>query len=284
MNGFYSIWSEPSLRQKNKKEYYMQDFERLTLLLSAEEWKIHNGPVQMIADKQAVKFLETMGLLPVFNAGVEIMKVDEKINSEVFWAAGKLEALKMIQTPTVMLDLDLIVWKNLDQFIKDRDVCVIHQEPIREEIYPGKDFFHMNQEYRFDPTLDWNVLPCNTSLLYIRDMELKDQYVSEAQRFMKNCVEKHENLCHMVFAEQRLLSMCTAKAHQRITPFVESMDELDFQQYFTHLWGHKNVLKFNYGEREKFCIRCLKRLRNDAPEAFEIAAGWDDVQEYLEQI
>lgn len=281
MNGFYSIWSKPFLNQKKEKKYHMQDFEKITLLLSAEEWKRFNGPVQMIADEQAIGFLEDMGLLPVFNAGVKVMEVDERINPTVFWAAGKLEALGMITGSAAMVDLDLIVWQDMEPFFRGKDVCVIHEEPLREEIYPGKDFFRMKPEYQFDPALDWSVLPCNTALLYIRDQKLRKRYVEESLRFMLNCVEEKENLCHMVFAEQRLLPMCAAREGQSVTPFVSLMEELDCQQAFTHIWGHKNVLRFNYSERERFCIRCLNRLREDAPEAYEIAVKWDDMQEYL---
>ncbi len=281
MNGFYSIWSKPFFTQKKDKDYYMQDFEMLTLLLSAEEWKKHNGPVQMIADEQAIAFLEDMRLLPVFNAGVTVMEVDERINPTVFWAAGKLEALKKITAPTAMIDLDLIIWQDMSGFFQGRNVCVIHEEPLRDEIYPGKDFFRMNPEYQFDPAWDWNVLPCNTALLYIRDMKLKERYVEEAQRFMLNCTEQKENLCHMVFAEQRLLPMCAAKAGQFVTPFVSAMEELDRQQAFTHIWGHKNVLRFNYAERERFCIKCLNRLKEDAPEAYEIAVRWDEIRDII---
>lgn len=281
MNGFYSIWSKPFFNQKKEKKYYMQDFEKITLLLSAEEWKKVNGPVQMIADEQAIVFLEDMGLLPVFNAGVTVMEVDERINPTVFWAAGKLEALKQITAPTAMIDLDLIVWQDMSAFFQGRDVCVIHEEPLREEIYPGKEFFRMKPEYQFDPALNWNVLPCNTALLYIKDMKLKDRYVEESQRFMLNCEEQKENLCHMVFAEQRLLPMCAAREGKFVTPFVPSMEKLDQQQAFTHIWGHKNVLRFNYAERERFCIRCLNRLKEDAPEAYEIAAKWEDMWEFI---
>lgn len=281
MNGFYSIWSKPFFSQKKEKKYYMQDFEKVTLLLSAEEWKKFNGPVQMIADEQAIVFLEEMGLLPVFNAGVTLMEVDERINPTVFWAAGKLEALKQADAPVAMIDLDLIVWQDMSAFFQGRDVCVIHEEPLREEIYPGREFFRMKPEYQFDPALNWNVLPCNTALLYFRDKNLKNRYVEEAQRFMINCVEQQENLCHMVFAEQRLLPMCAAREGRFVTPFVSAMEDLDLQQAFTHIWGHKNVLRFNYTERERFCIKCLNRLKEDAPEAYEIAAKWDDMQEYI---
>ncbi len=96
----------------------MQDFEKITLLLSAEEWKKLNGSVQMIADEQAIVFLEDMGLLPVFDAGVTVMEVDERINPTVFWAAGKLEALKQASDPVAMIDLQLIVWQDMSAFFQ----------------------------------------------------------------------------------------------------------------------------------------------------------------------
>lgn len=281
MNGFYSIWTKPFFQQKNRDDFFMQDFELLTLLLSAEEWKLHNGPVKMVADEQAISFLEEMDLLPVFNAGVEKMVVDDRINPKVFWAAGKLKALELMNEPSVMIDLDLIVWENLDKFFENQEICVIHKEPIRGEIYPGKDFFHMDQEYQFDASLNWSVQPANTALLYIKDRKLKSDYVKAAEEFMIHSTERDDNLCHMVFAEQRLISMYAQKAGKGITTFVDDMGELDCQQTFTHVWGHKNVLRFEYDKREEYCKKCLARLKKDAPAAYKIAAKWDEIRDYL---
>lgn len=121
--------------------------------------------------------------------------------------------------PAVMVDLDLIIWKDIRNIIKDTDICAIHREGIFPDVYPGKEFFHMKQEYRFDPDWSFEVLPVNTCMLYIADEAFKNYYVDSSITFMENCLETEENLCHMVFAEQRLLAMCAEKQGKQISSF-----------------------------------------------------------------
>lgn len=42
--------------------------------------------------------------------------------------------------PAVMVDLDLIIWKDIRNIIKDTDICAIHREGIFPDVYPGKEF------------------------------------------------------------------------------------------------------------------------------------------------
>ncbi len=126
---------------------------------------------------------------------------------------------KKMQMPAVMVDLDLIIWKDIRNIIKDTDICAIHREGIFPDVYPGKEFFHMKQEYRFDPDWSFEVLPVNTCMLYIADEAFKNYYVDSSITFMENCLETEENLCHMVFAEQRLLAMCAEKQGKQISSF-----------------------------------------------------------------
>ncbi len=69
------------------------------------------------------------------------------------------------------------------------------------------------------------VLPVNTCMLYIADNAFKDYYTESAIAFMENCLEKEENLCHMVFfAEQRMLAMCAEKKQKKISSFFSGFD------------------------------------------------------------
>ena len=124
---------------------------------------------------------------------------------KVFWAAGKLYSLKKMQMPAVMVDLDLIIWKDIRNIIKDTDICAIHREGIFPDVYPGKEFFHMKPEYRFDPDWSFEVLPVNTCMLYIADEAFKNYYVDSSITFMENCLETEENLCHMVLRNSGFL-------------------------------------------------------------------------------
>lgn len=57
--------------------------------------------------------LRGQGLSHIWNGGIKEIQVPDSISPGVFWAAGKLYALKAAHMPAVMVDLDLIVWKNI---------------------------------------------------------------------------------------------------------------------------------------------------------------------------
>ena len=58
-------------------------------------------------------------------------------------------------------------------------------------------------------------------MLYMAKEQFKNYYVDSSIQFMENCRETEENLCHMVFAEQRLLAMCAARKGKIIASFLE---------------------------------------------------------------
>lgn len=266
MEGFHSLWSKPYMAGRHTEEYWMQDYEVLTMILSALMWRKHNGGIRLCADAEAIAFVEKMGLYHIWNLGIEEITVPEAVPEKVFWAVGKLYSLKKMQMPAVMVDLDLIIWKDIRNIIKDTDICAIHREGIFPDVYPGKEFFHMKQEYRFDPDWSFEVLPVNTCMLYIADEAFKNYYVDSSITFMENCLETEENLCHMVFAEQRLLAMCAEKQGKQISSFFPGSAQIENQDIFTHLWGYKNILKFNYKEREAFNRKMYDRIVREFPE------------------
>lgn len=284
MRGFYSIWSKPYFENKSHEEFVLQDFELLTLVLSVAAYQKYNGRTRMFADRLALDYLKKNHLEELFLDGIYEMKVPSEIDPKVFWAAGKLCALEQMELPGVMIDLDLVIWKNLDSTLMQSDIAVIHREKINEEVYPGKDYFQMKQGYQFDPSWDWLERPANTALLYIKDMDFKNYYVKEALRFMQESEETTDNLCHMVFAEQRMLALCARKRNLSISSFFQHLWELDCQELFTHVWGHKNVLKYNHEQRHYYCIRCINRIKSEFKEVYPYIAQQADLQEYLKAI
>jgi hypothetical protein len=273
IKGFHTLCTKPYFKNNPHKEYDMQDYEILTMILSALMWRKNNGPITLYGDDRAIDFVCKKGFDQVYDGGIEQINVPDEINPKVFWAAGKLFALRQAQMPQVMVDLDLIIWKNIEDYVRDSDICAIHREGLMPDIYPGKDFFNMKPEYKFNPGWDWNEFPVNTCMLYLRDEQFKKYYVDSAIDFMENCVETEENLCHMVFAEQRLLAMCGRLKGQRISSFFPLAVQIENQDIFTHLWGYKNILKFNFDKRVEFNEKLCSRIERDFPEMKETIAG-----------
>ncbi len=280
MQGFYSLWVEPSLYAKGKTEYEMQDYDLLTMILSVLKWQQNNGPARMIADKPAREYLQKLGLENLFDDGFDELSVPKKISPNVYWAAGKLCALQKMPGPCTMIDLDLIIWQNLEPFFDSCDVGVIHKEELRSEVYPSPSFFSLSESYAFHENWNFEALPCNTAMLYVKDPSFKDYYVEEALKFMMATKETKDTLCHMVFAEQRMLSLCAEEKRQNLQAIFPLVQDIGKQQLFTHTWGHKNILRYNYEERRKFCIRVLRRIQQEFPTYYEKISQIPALREY----
>lgn len=242
------------------------------MMLSALMWRKQNGGMKLFADQVAAEYIQELGISHIWDLGVEEIQVSERIPEKVFWAAGKLYALRQMDLPAVMVDLDLIIWKDIQDVLIETDACCIHREGLFPSVYPSKDFFHMQPDYQFDPAWSWDVLPVNTCMLYLGDFELKDYYTNCAIEFMEHCDETQENLCHMVFAEQRMLAMCAEKMGITISSFFPSSRDIKRQDIFTHLWGYKNILKFNYEDRVAFNRKMCRRIERNFPEETETLA------------
>ena len=96
IEAFHSNWTMPFFNANPHKEYYVEDFEILTTILSALKWREKNGSVKMITDKVGADYYKSIGLENIWDLGIDLSldNINDKIDSNIFWAAGKLYALK----------------------------------------------------------------------------------------------------------------------------------------------------------------------------------------------
>lgn len=265
----HSLWSKPFFYSKKYTKFSMPVCEALTMMLSALTWKEKNGPIILYADKFAKKFVIETALYKIYDE-IKTLKVDKNIKPNTFWAAGKLSALKCEKRKAAVLDTDMIVWQDIRKQLSDFEIYAMHTEEILKQTYPEKNFFKMKNSYEFDEDWDWNILPLNTSFLYISDMKFKKYYLKKAFEFMKNADAENDTLRYMVFAEQRLLSMCAEKKGLDIKTFLKFPESIGNQKIFTHLWGYKQILSASPELRESFKERLIRRILNDFPDTKNI--------------
>ena len=148
MEACHSFWSEPN-RCRNQGEIRFPDFEQLTAILSALEWKRHSGRVRMLTDSAGAAYFRDIGL-SAFWEEIESVLDDlaHRADPYAFWAAGKLWALGSIPVPCVMLDTDLIVWENVISRLTD-DAVAAHPEPLSPRTYPDPSVFRLTEGYAF---------------------------------------------------------------------------------------------------------------------------------------
>lgn len=284
MNAFHSNWTRPFFA-RHSGAYYIEDFELLTTILSALKWQQFNGDIKMVTDLTGYEYYQRLGITSIWNAGIDYSlekAVDVDIDPYTFWAAGKLYALRQECGPCVMLDTDFIIWESLvDELIK-HELTVIHREDITEEVYPGRDKFILADTYKVNEAFDWELLPCNTAFAFINNEHFKEAYTRNAIEFMKN-TKARDPLIYMVFAEQRLISMCAAENNVEIYSFsdVNSLFHSS-QKRFTHIWGYKSYLQSHPEERERFCKRCTVRILRDFPHMLDILMNIQELNKYID--
>ncbi len=287
IEAFHSNWTRPFLNSNPHKEYYIDDFEILTTIISALKWREKNGNIKMITDEVGASYYKSIGLDIIWNLGIDIAldDISDKVNSNIFWAAGKLYALKKQKSQCVMIDTDFIVWESIEDILINSEVSVIHKENIIEAVYPNKEYFRFKNGYSLDENFDWTVLPSNTAFAYISNDNFKDYYVKSAIDFMNNLDCNDDKITNMVFAEQRLISMCAKRKNIEINEIM-SLDNLfsNNQNLFTHTWGHKREMRNDFNKRKDFCIRCIIRIIKDYPEYESLISNIEVLKEYYDEV
>lgn len=263
MNGIHINWTAP-FALRHGGEYFIEDFELLTTILSALRWKEKNGKIKLCADDMALEYYRKTGIIGIYDE-TERLEVDGDIDPQMFWAAGKLFALRKQKAPTAMIDTDFIVWEEI-LFDKLGECTVIHFEELYPDVYPPRSGFSMRGSYEW-PELDWELPACNTAFVVIKSRELLDYYTKTAIEFMKNAENTGDPLRYMVFAEQRLINMCAAKLGIEVRAFSHLARLFAHgEKCFTHTWGMKQQMRDTPWLRRDFCLRCDARIRREYPQ------------------
>lgn len=281
MDAIHVNWTKP-YTIKHSETYEIEDFEILTTILSALKWREKNGSVKMITDSVGMEFYKKNGMTDIWDdISVTLDDVPDTINPSVFWAAGKLFALKSQKAPITVIDTDFIVWEPI-LFDNLSAVTSVHFENLYPDIYPDKSYFKMKQGYEFGDW-NWQIRAMNTAFCVFKNQELLDLYTAEAIRFMENTADEvDDNLRYMVFAEQRLLPMCAEQINVYYTSF-SSLERLftHGENYFTHTWGMKQQMRDIPDLRYDFCKRCIGRILNDFPDMEQMLRGIECLKQYF---
>lgn len=263
MNAIHVNSTKPFFIKHKNGDYFIEDFTLYNTVISALMWRKLNGDIFMCTDSLGASYYKKLGLEKVWNGVLDVIPMDmEGINPEMFWAGGKLLAMREMKGDYALVDEDFIVWKTLT--LSKTAVTVAHREDLMPDVYPDPDLF--GADFPLLKRLSKSVLPCNTAFLYIPDESFRNFYLSQSIGFMKSSESCSDYLCHMVFAEQRLLAMLCDYSGIEIETLLDKDRLFVAQDDYTHLWGAKQVLRDNDDYREKFLERCRNRIRTDFPE------------------
>lgn len=241
-------------------KFELAEFELLTAELSARLWKKYNGSIYMLTDTSCAEYFYAKHLESVYDGIFPIL--DRKgfgIDSNKYWASGKIQALTKVKTPCAIIDLDMMVWESLD--LSECDLAAAHTEHLNEWLYPDPSFFVMSPMYQFPRQWDYTVEPLNTSFVYFADGALRDDYTYQSIRFMQYERDTpNDGFSCMIFAEQRILAMCAAQRQAKIKTFLDYNNLSAKQNLMTHLWAGKKLLLSEPSVEKKYNTLCRKKI------------------------
>lgn len=247
---------------KGRREPAVEDFDLYCTALSALQWRKNGGQITLCCDSKFAEYYMRIGFSDIWNT-INVCIADdlERIDPLMFWAGAKLLALREMNAPVVMIDMDFIAWNNP---VFGDEIIAAHREDISDGIYPPLSFFQTRGHIL--PDFSEDVLPLNTAFLYVPDNDFKEFYTSQSIAFMKSSVKCDDYLKYMVFAEQRLVAMCADYTGTPVKTLLDKDVLFRPQSDFTHLWGAKQAMRDNPGLRTDFLAKCRMRLLRDFPE------------------
>lgn len=264
MRAIHIISTAPFFAKNPGGVYRLDKFELYSAAISALNWRRMGGEIDLITDTEGEKYINFLGISPLWNSVKRLIPDDlEGIDPKMFWAAGKLFALREVEAPVAMIDTDFILWKMPE--LPENRIVAAHRENLTPSVYPPLDYFSFKRSFSMQG-MNENVLPMNTAFLYLPDESFKQYYVNKSIAFMKSAVSCDDYLCYMVFAEQRLLSICAEELKVGSQVLMDK-DELFFpRDDYTHIWGAKQVMRSDLGSQSDFCQRARERIKRDFPE------------------
>lgn len=306
MNAFHVFWT-PSDKTRSFSDYFI-----LTLILSAMQWKLTNtGKLTFYGDKKTVEFLEKYRMTDLWDC-CDANTLDQTIDrvhydTSTFVTIGKFVAFLKEKAPCAMIDVDLVIWKDIAPFLTWKKAAFTHwEDSLTDSIwYPGPDRLPHPNGYQFHPAWDFHCMAVNTSFIYFCEDKLKEYYVNAALDYMRDnrwTKELPANTAIM-FVEQKLLAMCLNElglqkecgplidivwdsndGSFRITPTTPNgwkFFEWDNNSVATHIWIAKQAIEKNEKYRTFMCCRAAEIILAADNKMASTLEGIESVRKYL---
>lgn len=279
MQAFHALWAKPFLARNPSQRFTMSADSVFAMALSALCFQRLGGRIRLIADSTCAHYLSPIAAL--WNDGIStaLDAIPACIDPNLFWAAGKLFALRQMETPCIMMDTDFIIWQPIAPLLAPHRLVAIHDEALDGAVYPDSILMRNPQLSQFDCTRR----PLNTAFCFFADANLLEYYTDTAFSYMQHGTHMNDTLTDMVFAEQRLLPMCAA---QQGIPYVTlstmaALFDGTQNKTFTHIWGYKRQMQQSHDLQDAFCRRCASRIASDFPDFVPLLAAFAPTNAYF---
>lgn len=264
---------------------------RLSMELSALQWRKQNSPITLYTDTPMKRYLERNDMLGCWDH-VDTSVLDTfyrnsgNIDYRVFWSAGKFACYQQERAPFVCIDTDLIVWKKLN-FPEGLDFAFAHWEKIApgDESYPDLAKIRRTERDKQElPLSCFGSYACNMAITFFGNDSFREKFVTHAMEFMSQSFAEPDGRYatpEILYMEQRLPLAIADKERLNYAPVLDCtwspkefrilhpgkelenwfFSDLDHEKPFTHLWFHKKYLEENRDANAIYCEKLRREIR-----------------------
>lgn len=249
-----TYWVFENIREDSS---FYTELDTLLLLSSAHLWKKHHPSFTTIlcADKLTLDHLDKINGLSLFDK-VELLPKNSFIDKNVFWASSKLEKLRFVDGPSIIMDHDFLVYTNIEKYL-NKNLFFAHEED-------GSNYYDTTWN-PFIKEIEHIVRrpkphAINCCFSYFPDSKFANHYAKTSLELMYKFTElKVPNSRFLIFAEQLLLkhlidhfdlkydTLLNEKWHARDKIYVpNNKGHMSFDEsntIYRHYWMDKPLIK-----------------------------------------
>lgn len=285
------IWTRPRVLS-GSNQYTPDDFDILSIVLSALLWRKFNGPISLYTDTVGYNYyISQMGMRRLWNGDVDtkaLSNIPGSVPADVFWNAGKPYAIQKIidskkKKSIAMLSTDMLVWGSIYPYTGEKKVVAYYPENLEnnEAVYPAFENLSKSKSYKPSGNWDWNQRPFNTALTYYKKPDLAASYANCSKSFMSgNTADSSEKVAHMAFADQRMFGLCNGD----VPTFLTHAEETG--KPFTLLWDSRDIVlngQISPAKLESERLVMCKELSDAIRQHFSAITMPDSVQAILDK-
>ena len=173
------------------------------MFASVIQWKKHHPTYEcsLYADKMTLEVINQLGAKSLWDNHTTL-KVNKGLNKNVFWASSKLEVLREVNEPVIIMDNDFLVYSSFKKFINNK-VIVSHIEDGQNYYIMPTDHFAKKVKHLLNR---YKQRAVNCSFLYFPDHKFVNYYAMVSLDIMEVLTRvKAPNSKYLILAEQLLL-------------------------------------------------------------------------------
>lgn len=268
------LWVLENIKTDKEKHLFYTKLDSLLLLSSVFLYKKNhpNDTCILYCDKSTKDFLKTLNALDLWDE-VKNLAINTFIDKSVFWASSKLEVLRNIKEPTIVMDNDFLIYKNISEMLNDKPVFT-HKEDGTMYYPTANDPFIAEISDMISRPVPQAI---NCSFCYFPDYKFANSYAQFSLEMMERFTKlKAPNSTFLIFAEQLTLRhlldyhrveyttlmkqewVCETKVFRATEKGIIAPP--NHELYFKHYWMDKPIIRKDKNTKEyKTLYNILKK-------------------------